>query len=223
MSSVITRSSYRKSLIGIGALVLLLGVVLKFAAIKTLYDLPVIMMIIGVWVCLQNVYRFYHPGAHTQDIEINSKTLNNLLTNYAIIIAMIVLVVIICNSTGLSTYVLSLDAIVLASALFILVFASFGFVAGVVVARLLDAPLPDLFSIVFCVGLRNISSGSVIATEFFPGAAIIPVMMGTLFQQILAAVAGNALRRFVGEEQDRQRGRLRAARLLERYRRRSRG
>ena len=96
MSSVITRSSYRKSLIGIGALVLLLGVVLKFAAIKTLYDLPVIMMIIGVWVCLQNVYRFYHPGAHTQDIEINSKTLNNLLSNYAIIIAMIVLVVIIC-------------------------------------------------------------------------------------------------------------------------------
>ena len=135
----------------------------------------------------------------------------------------LLLVVIICNSTGLSTYVLSLDAIVLASALFILVFASFGFVAGVVVAPRPDAPLPDLLTIVFCVGLRNISSGSVIATEFFPGAAIIPVMMGTLFQQILAAVAGNALRRFVGEEQDRQRGRLRAARLLERYRRRSRG
>ena len=131
---------------------------------------------------------------------------------------MLLLVVITCNATGMSSYVLSLDPIVLESAVFILLFASFGFALGVIIARLLDAPLPDLFSITFCTGLRNISSGSVIATEFFPGAAIIPVMMGTLFQQILAAVAGSVLRRMVGEEQDRQRRRLRFARLLMRSR-----
>lgn len=131
---------------------------------------------------------------------------------------MLLLVVITCNATGMSSYVLTLDPIVLESAVFILLFASFGFLLGIVVARLLDVPLPDLFSITFCTGLRNISSGSVIATEFFPGAAIIPVMMGTLFQQILAAVAGSTLRHMVGEEQDRQRRRLRFARMLTRYR-----
>lgn len=96
MSTVITRSSYRRSLIGLGAIILLAGIALFFASIKTLYDLPIIMMIIGAWVALQNTYRYYHPGARTDDIEINAKTLNNALTNYAIIIAMIVLVFIIC-------------------------------------------------------------------------------------------------------------------------------
>lgn len=47
MSTVITRSSYRRSLIGLGAIILLAGIALFFASIKTLYDLPIIMMIIG--------------------------------------------------------------------------------------------------------------------------------------------------------------------------------
>ena len=96
MSTVITQQSFRKSLAGIGGLILLLGLALYFAAIKTLYDLPIIMMIIGLWILGQNLYRLKHPGAHAADIEFNSKTINNLLTNYAIIIAMVVLVCIIC-------------------------------------------------------------------------------------------------------------------------------
>ena len=96
MSSVITQQSFRKSLSGVGALIVLLGLVLHFVAIKTLYDLPVIMMIVGLWIFGQNLYRLKHPGAHSGDIELNSKTINNLLTNYAIIIAMVVLVFIIC-------------------------------------------------------------------------------------------------------------------------------
>lgn len=96
MSTVITQSSYRKSLTGLGLGILLLGVALFFAKIKVIYDLPVLMMIIGAWVTIQNGMRLYKPGHHIQDIEINAKTLNNVLTNYAIIIAMVVLVLIIC-------------------------------------------------------------------------------------------------------------------------------
>ena len=40
--------------------------------------------------------RFTHPRANAPDIIFNAKTLNNVLTNYAIIIAMVVLVLIIC-------------------------------------------------------------------------------------------------------------------------------
>lgn len=96
MSTVITQSSYRKSIAGLGLAILLLGIALFFAHIKVIYDLPILMMIIGAWIAIQNGYRLMHPGHHTQDIEINAKTLNNVLTNYAIIIAMIVLVFIIC-------------------------------------------------------------------------------------------------------------------------------
>lgn len=96
MSRIISRSSYRKGMAGVGGIILLLGIALYFAAIKTLYDLPIILMIIGLWIGALNLYRMKHPGAHSQDIELNSKTVNNILTNYAIIIAMVVLVLIIC-------------------------------------------------------------------------------------------------------------------------------
>lgn len=132
---------------------------------------------------------------------------------------MLLLLVITCNSTGMSSYVLSLDAVVLQSAAFILIFASCGFLLGAIIARVLRASIGDFYTITFCVGLRNISSGSVIATEFFPGAAIIPVMMGTLFQQILAAIAGSILRRLTGPEHDRARSRVAHARQLMRYKR----
>lgn len=36
-------------------------------------------------------------------------------------------------------------------------------------------------------GMRNISAGAVIAGAYFPAETLFPVMIGTLFQQILAA------------------------------------
>ncbi len=96
MSSVIKRSSYYKGLAGIGAAILLLGIGLYFASIRTLYDLPVLMVLLGIWITGVNAYRVAKPGVETADIEFNRKTINNFLTNYAIIIAMVVLVVVIC-------------------------------------------------------------------------------------------------------------------------------
>ena len=127
--------------------------------------------------------------------------------------------VIACNSTGLAPYVRSFDPLVLEVAVFICVFATLGFVLGLGMARLLGLSVQDMLSMVFCVGLRNISSGSVIVTQFFPGPAIIPVMAGTLFQQILAAVFGSLVQRLTGEERERQHKRVRLARLRERGKR----
>lgn len=47
----------------------------------------------------------------------------------------------------------------------------------------------------YLVGMRNISAGAVIAGEYFPGEVMFPVVIGTLFQQVLAAGFGSALRR----------------------------
>ena len=129
------------------------------------------------------------------------------------------IVVITCNATGLSAYVYAADVVVLQAGAFILVFASFGFLCGMVMARCMHVPMADFYSMTFCTGMRNISSGAVIASQFFPGSAIIPVMMGTLFQQVLAATFGQILHRLTGAERERERKRVRSVWLLERYRR----
>lgn len=139
-----------------------------------------------------------------------------LSPNLGPICRLFTLVVVTCNSTGLAPYFISFDIVVLQSAAFILCFSCFGFVLGMIVARVLHASMPDLFTIVFCIGLRNISSGAVIAAEFFPGSAIIPVMMGTLFQQVLAAIVGSILQRIVGDERRRTLVQVRAARKRQR-------
>ena len=57
----------------------------------------------------------------------------------------------------------------------------------------------------FTCGMRNISSGAVIATQYFPGEVVFPVMCGTLFQQVLASLIGHFFERLTGEERAAQR------------------
>ena len=45
----------------------------------------------------------------------------------------------------------------------------------------------------FGSGLRNISAGAVIAAQYFPGEVLFPVMIATLFQQMLAACYGKLI------------------------------
>lgn len=52
----------------------------------------------------------------------------------------------------------------------------------------------------FDCGLRNISSGAVIASQYFPGEVVYPVMCGTMFQQMLAALFGKVIERMFPRE-----------------------
>ncbi len=122
--------------------------------------------------------------------------------------------IIMSNSTGMSSYVLHMDLQRLSIALFILCFAIFGFVLGIAVAHMLHLPYAERATLCFTCGMRNISSGAVIAAQYFPGEVMYPVMCGTLFQQILASVVGHLFERLTGEEREKQRkmvGRGRAA------------
>ena len=48
--------------------------------------------------------------------------------------------------------------------------------------------------------MRNISAGAVIAAAYFPGEVMFPVMIGTLFQQVLAACYGSLIKRLRNRE-----------------------
>lgn len=120
--------------------------------------------------------------------------------------------VIASNSTAMSEYVLHMNAVRLEVALFILVFAISGFVVGFLVARALHLPYSETTTMCFTCGMRNISSGAVIATQYFPGEVVFPVMCGTLFQQVLASIIGHLFECLTGEERTKQRKRVEAGR-----------
>jgi predicted Na+-dependent transporter len=50
-------------------------------------------------------------------------------------------------------------------------------------------------ALTYLCGLRNISAGAVIDSEYFPGQVMFPVVIGTLFQQVVALLFGSVLRR----------------------------
>lgn len=124
--------------------------------------------------------------------------------------------VITANSTKMSDYILNLTWERASAALFILVFATLGFIVGIALARALSAAFPDLVTICFSCGLRNISSGAVIATQYFPGEAVFPVMCGTIFQQLLAALFGHVMERMTERERASQRKMVAAGRATSR-------
>lgn len=115
----------------------------------------------------------------------------------------LMLLIITANSTAMSEHVLHMTWERAEVALFILLFASTGFMWGMLAARLLGRSFPTLVTMSFDCGLRNISSGAVIATQYFPGEVVFPVMCGTLFQQVLASLAGRAML-WLGEEERRR-------------------
>lgn len=103
--------------------------------------------------------------------------------------------VILANSTGVAPYVRSLTPTLVGVTVFIGAFASSGYVWGVAAARLLRQPRSRLVSMAYLCGMRNISAGAVLAGAYFPGEVMFPVVIGTLFQQVLAAACGSYLRR----------------------------
>ena len=44
--------------------------------------------------------------------------------------------------------------------------------------------------------MRNISAGAVLATTYFPAAVAVPVVLGMLFQQMLASFFGYSLDKY---------------------------
>ena len=97
---------------------------------------------------------------------------------------MCLIFVVTSNSSKVSPYMKHLNGERLEVAAAILVLAAGGYAIG--------------------SGMRNISAGAVIAGAYFPAETLFPVMIGTLFQQILAAFYGSMMRRVQTGQQERE-------------------
>ena len=103
------------------------------------------------------------------------------------------ILVITVNSTRVAPFVKNLTPKLVGVAGAILVVAAAGYAAGWGCALLLRQKRDIVVSMTFGGGMRNISAGAVIAAEYFPPEVMFPVMIGTLFQQILASVFAHFL------------------------------
>ncbi len=124
---------------------------------------------------------------------------------------LLLLLIITTNSTSMSPYVLHMTWERVGAMFFILLFTASGFFWGLIAARLCGEPYRNLITMSFCCGLRNISSGTVIAVQFFPGEAVFPVMCGTIFQQVLASAFGTAVEKITAPEREAESRRVERA------------
>lgn len=101
--------------------------------------------------------------------------------------------VVMSNSSKVAPYVKHMTLQRACTAIAILGIATTAYALGWGVALLMKQKQENIISMAFGSGLRNISAGAVIAAQYFPGEVLFPVMMGTLFQQVLAACYGKLI------------------------------
>lgn len=102
-------------------------------------------------------------------------------------------VVVAINSSMVSPYLAKIDGKLIALAVLVLVLAIMGYVMGWVLAKLFGWKRDTIVTLTFNSGMRNISAGAVMAITYFPAPVALPVVLGMLFQQILASTFGKLL------------------------------
>ncbi|MFN6433479.1 bile acid:sodium symporter family protein [Eubacterium callanderi] len=110
------------------------------------------------------------------------------------------ILVVIINSTKVAPFFSQMTPALLLVTLVIFLLAVSGFFWGFLASKIFKEDNDGRVSMIFNSGMRNISAGAVIAGQYFPPKVMFPVMIGTLFQQILAAMAGFCLDRLASRE-----------------------
>lgn len=123
------------------------------------------------------------------------QTLSPKLAPFGKIALMIVVSV---NSSKVAPFIKHMNGFLVAVTGAMLGIAALGYALGWVCAVLLKRKRNLIVSMTFGCGMRNISAGAVIAAAYFPGEVMFPVMIGTLFQQVLAACYAQLLVKFYG-------------------------
>ncbi|HOJ99252.1 MAG TPA: bile acid:sodium symporter family protein [Termitinemataceae bacterium] len=103
------------------------------------------------------------------------------------------ILVVAANSAAVAPSLKVTDPAVYRIAFLALVLGFCGFWLGSFLARLGKLPADQQRTLVFSVGLRNISAAATLAIAFFPEKAALPAIIGMVFQQSMASVAGRLL------------------------------
>lgn len=105
------------------------------------------------------------------------------------------ILVVLINGGNVAPHFQSIDAHLFRIMGAIILLATSAYVVSWLLARLGKFSEPDTVSIVFGGGMRNVSTGIVLAVAYFPAAAAVPVVTSIFFQQIICAIFGHLIRK----------------------------
>lgn len=141
------------------------------AMMKDLMWMIVLPSILGVF-----VHEYAHP-----------RVTATLSTTFAPFSKISLFLIVMINSSAIAPYVETITWELMKIIVAVLFVAISGYFFCYVVGRMLWKEPATVITFVFTGGMRNISAGVVLATTYFSGKVVMPVVFGMLFQQILAS------------------------------------
>ncbi|WP_342600281.1 bile acid:sodium symporter family protein [Psychrobacillus sp. FSL H8-0483] len=105
-------------------------------------------------------------------------------------------IVVMLNGAVVAPYLLDVKLKVVGIAFTVLAIAFLGYVISFLVAIWCKQQKETVIALTFTGGMRNISAGVVLAITYFPAPVAVPVVLGMLFQQILASIFGVLLNKY---------------------------
>ncbi|MDD2955062.1 MAG: bile acid:sodium symporter family protein [Oscillospiraceae bacterium] len=145
-------------------------------------------------------------AAMTLNFATHNRTKETLPKKLAPFSKLAVMFVVASNSSKVAPYVRNFTWQLLAVTAAIFVLAAAGYALGWLAGRVSRQNSGTIAAMTFGAGMRNISAGAVLAAAYFPAEVMFPVMIGTLFQQILAACYSALLKKFQPRETAAQEG-----------------
>lgn len=109
-------------------------------------------------------------------------------------------IIVSTNATSIATYMRHLTPELVGITLFMFACAVASFVVGMGLARVLAGSQERFVSMSFSCGIRNVSAGATLASRYFDAQVMFPAVIGTLFQQFLAAAFGRVMERVVSRK-----------------------
>jgi len=104
-------------------------------------------------------------------------------------------IVVMINSSVIAPYLSKIDSKLFYIATIVLFVSASGYVISWLIGKLLKLERDEMVALLFTGGMRNISAGAVLAISYFPAPVAVPVIIGMLFQQMLASIFGHLLQK----------------------------
>lgn len=104
-------------------------------------------------------------------------------------------IVVILNGAVVAPYLREVNLKLILIGITVFCVAFMGYLMSFIIANLLKYDQGTTVAVTFNGGMRNISVGSVLAVTYFPAPVAVPVVIGMLFQQVLASLYGVIMKR----------------------------
>ncbi|WP_342429751.1 bile acid:sodium symporter family protein [Neobacillus sp. FSL H8-0543] len=108
--------------------------------------------------------------------------------------------VVMLNGAVVAPYLKIIDLKLISITLVVFLIALSGYLFSFLIGKVMKFDRATVTSLTFLGGMRNISAGAVIAVSYFPAAVAVPVVVGMLFQQVLASLYGHFLDQYYNKK-----------------------